>query len=141
MAARRARSRRSAAVMPPSWEPRTMRSGSPSAAISSSMAMFTASPLPPAPGRSVRGRQRLGALDGEDGLADRNGPLAGLGAEELQAEVVVAVALAQLRAAVKARYDALGRRRGVGGQERVATAAQVDRIGGGPSPPHLTRGE
>ena len=30
------------AVMPPSWEPRTMRSGSPSAAISSSMAMCTA---------------------------------------------------------------------------------------------------
>src|SRR5580698_9796518 len=114
MAARRARSRRSAAVMPPSWEPRTMRSGSPSAAISSSMAMFTtASPLLPAPGRSVRGRQRLGALHREDSLADRNGPLAGLGAEELQAELVVAVALAQLRAAVKACHDALGRRRGV----------------------------
>ena len=32
-------------MMPPSWEPRTMRSGSPSAAISSSMAMFTAGPL------------------------------------------------------------------------------------------------
>src|ERR1700722_18431132 len=110
MAARRDRSRRSEAVIPPSWEPRTMRSGSPSAAISSSMAMFTtASLFPCLLGLSVRGRQRLGALDGQDRLADRDGTLTGLGAQELQAELVIAVALAQLRAAVEPRHDALGR--------------------------------
>src|SRR6202451_3648321 len=107
MAARRARSRRSAAVMRPSWEPRTMRSGSPSAAISGSMAVFTPVSLLPllVPGRSVRGRQRLGTLDGQDGLADRDGPFARLGAQELQADLVVAVALAQLCARVQTRLE------------------------------------
>src|SRR5580698_9584694 len=110
MAARRHRSRRSEAVIPPSRDPRTTRSGAPSAAISSSMAMFTTA-LPRLPGRSVRGGQRLGALDGQDGLADRDGAFAGLGAQQLQAELVVAVALAQLGAAVEAGHDALRRGR------------------------------
>ena len=60
--------------------------------------------------RSVRGGQRLGALDVEDGLADRDRALARLGAQQLEAELVVGVALAQLRAAVEARLDALRRR-------------------------------
>jgi hypothetical protein len=57
--------------------------------------------------------------------------LAGLGAEDLQAEVVVAVALAQLRAALEAGDDALRRGLRVGGEEGVAATAQVDRVGGG----------
>ncbi len=119
-------------MIPPSWEPRTMRSGSPSAAISSSMAMFTTASLllPVSPDRQSEAGSGLAPLTARIGLADRDGALTGLGAQELQAELVVAVALAQLRAAVEARHDALGRGRGVGGQEGVASAAQIDRIRG-----------
>src|ERR1700722_20385695 len=110
--------------MPPSWEPRTVRSGSPPAANSSSIAMFTRV------WSSVRGRERLGALDGQDGLADRNGTLARLGAEELEAELVVAVALPQLGTATDPRHDGFVAGLGIGGQEGMPSAAQVDGLGG-----------
>ena len=97
-------------MTPPSWEPRTIRSGSPSAAISSSMAMFTPGFL-----RSVRGRERLGALDGQDGLAHRERSLPGLGAQQLDAQLVVAVALA--------RAGSPGRSRAPG--SRVVTSASM----------------
>ena len=79
--------------------------------------------------RPVRGRERLGSLDLQDGLADRDRSLAGLGAEHLEAEVLVRVALAELRAAVESGHDRHRRCLLVDAVEGMAAAAQVDRIG------------
>src|SRR4030088_1231367 len=79
-----------AAVIPSCLRPTMTRSPKPSAAMSSSKVMFIG-PMAP----SVRGRQRLGALLGQRDAVDRDRALARLGAEQLEAELVVGVALPQ----------------------------------------------
>src|SRR6516162_5839023 len=124
MAARFACPSGSAARRPPAREPTTIRSGSPSATISSNIAMFTGA----SPG-SVRGGKRLGALDLEDRLAHGDRTLARLGAQQLEPQLLVAVALPQLGALIEPGLDAPGHDLGVDGQKGVPATPQVDRLG------------
>src|SRR6516165_7078055 len=124
MAARFACPSRSAARRPPAREPTTIRSGSPSATISSNIAMFTGRP----PG-SVRCGKRLGALDLEDRLSHRDRTLARLGAQQLEPQLLVAVPLPQLGALVEAGLDALGLDLGPEGLEGMPPTPEVNRLG------------
>src|ERR1700712_2920640 len=91
-------SRSRAAVRPPSREPTTTRSPKPSAAMSSSMVRFIAVSRSGAVAASVGGGERLGVAQRERGAVHRERALAALGDEQLEPEVVVGVALAELGA-------------------------------------------
>jgi hypothetical protein len=77
-------------------------------------------------GVSVGRGQWLGALDLEHRVADRQRALARLRAQQLDAEVVVGVSLADLGAAVETGHDRGGGRVSVGREHRLAAAAEVD---------------
>src|SRR5215203_4801920 len=88
-----ASSRSRPAVSPPAREPTTTRSPKPSAAMSSSIVRFIASPPPFA--ASVRSGQRLGVPQRDRGPVDRQRAGATLRAEQLQTQFLVGVALAE----------------------------------------------